>query len=279
MTIRIFSFIAIFLIYGLSFFQQERLFQKTLHQLPFPLPARIQKVVLGGFLRQLGAEMLYIKTAVFLGGREAGRDPESYASSLAQRFSVISRLHPEFIDTYYLCESSLSYIDPEYTRKANRVLERGMAALPDNWILPFFLGFNHFYYLNEPKEAAMILKPASQLPSAPPWLGHLASVLAAEGGDIYAGLIWLKAMLATEENEDLRKRYREDIAIFEQALSILRATFEYRNRYNQPPPTLEDLVPEFLPHIPQLDGRYVLSWTPPTLRLLRSNPKQQPAKK
>ena len=276
MILRTCLLIIMLLIYAASFVQQERLFKETVHELSFPLPARVQKVALG-FLRQLGAEMLYVKAAVFLGGREeGGGDPMSYAPSLSQHFSVISRLHPEFLAPYYLCESSLSSISPEYTGKANKVLELGVAALPDNWVLPFFLGFNHFYYLDQPKKAATIMERVSRMPSAPSWLGHLASVLAAEGGDIIAGLMWLNAMMNTEEDEMLRERYRKDIALFEKALTVLKATIEYRKQYKLPPSALDALVPEFLPHIPSLDGKYILSWTPPTLRLLRPHLNKQP---
>lgn len=269
---RISLFTTIFLVYGYSFFYQEHLFQQSVDQLPFPLPASIQRTALG-YLHQLGAEMLYIKTTVFLGGLEPGQDSEDYASSLAKNFSAISTLHPEFVDTYYQCESSMTGISDEYTIEANKILERGMAALPDNWVLPFFVAFNHFFELNQPKDAAVILRRVSLMPSAPAWFGHLASMLAAEGGDIYAGLMWLKGMLAIEEDELRRERYQKDIFAFEQALLVLQATFEYRNRHNRPPPTLDALVPDFLPHIPEFDGKYILSWTPPTLRLLRRDRK------
>ncbi len=265
---RIFVLIIILVTYGLFFYHQEKSAHQNSPKLPYPLPVGIQKTALG-YLRQLGAELLYIKTAVFLGGREPGLNPKSYSSSLAQHFSIMSALHPEFVDTYYLCESSLSSIDNESTLLANKILENGMKALPDNWVLPFFFGFNHLYYLNESGKASAALYQASILPKAPPWLGHLAGVLAAEGGDIYGGLMWLKAMLANEEDEVLRERYRKDILTFEQAVSVQKAISEYQNLYILPPLTLDDLVPFFLPSLPRIEGNYVLSWTPPTLRLLR----------
>jgi len=273
MMVRIIGFVLIVSVYVTVFFLQERMTQETLPRLAPTLPAKVQKVA-SGYMYQLLAEMLYIKTTVFLGGREPGQDPQGYAPSLTEHFSAISTLHPNFLDTYFLCESSLSSLGPEYARHANTVLEKGITGLPDNWILPFFKGFNHFRYLDEPREAAVILHSASRLPKAPALIGHLASVLSAQGGDIYAGLMWLKAMLATEEDEMIQKRYRKEIAIFEDAVRVLKAIQEYRNTFHHPPMTLDVLVPNFIPQLPEIKGNFILSWTPPTLRLIRPDPEQ-----
>lgn len=267
---RRFSFLmAILSLYLFCFFQQEAFFDKRPLILSFPLPAWSQKISLG-YLKQLGAEILFVKTSVFLGGLEPGRDPEDYASSLAENFETASALHPAFIDTYFFCQSSLSYIGPERTKQANSILLNGIKALPDNWILPFFIGFNYFHLLNEPKEAAYFLNQAAERPLGPQMLKSLAAILAAEGGDIYAGLTWLKAMHAMEKDELVRERYEKRIMVFEKAAVVLQATHAYREKYHQSPPTLDDLVPEFLTNLPQItEDKFVLSWDPPILRLVR----------
>jgi len=268
---RFFFLIATLSLYLFCFFQQEAFFDKKPLMLSFPLPAWSQKISLG-YLKQLGAEILFVKTSVFLGGLEPGRDPEDYASSLAENFEAASALHPAFIDTYFFCQSSLSYIGAERTRQANSILQNGIKALPDNWVLPFFIGFNYFHFLNEPKEAAYFLHQAAEKPSGPQILKSLAAILAAEGGDIYAGLAWLKAMHAMEKDELMRRRYEKRIMVFEKAALVLQAIQAYRDKYGHPPPTLSELTPEFLTHIPDIQSdRFTLVWEPPTLRLVHSN--------
>lgn len=273
MMTKIIGFASILLIYLSAFFLQERQVRHAPPHLSPTLPARVHKIA-AGYMYQLLAEMLYIKTTVFLGGRTPDQEHHSYAPTLADHFSVISTLHPDFIDTYFMCESSLSSLGHDYAQKTNAVLENGIAAKPDNWILPFFKGFNHFYYLDEPLEASTVLYSASQIPEAPVWLGHLASILSAKGGDIYAGLIWLKAMLATEKDEITQARYRNEIIVFEKAVQVLKAVREYENTFNHSPPALEDLAPKFLPRIPTLEEGYTLVWNPPTLRLTRPSKKK-----
>ena len=58
--------------------------------------------------------------------------------------------------------------------------------------------------------------------------------------------------------------------VFEKAAVVLQATHAYREKYHQSPPTLDDLVPEFLTNLPQItEDKFVLSWDPPILRLVR----------
>jgi len=255
------------LIYGALFSVQEAAQQGRAVELTPTLPAALQRTL--GYFRQIGAEMLYIKTAVFLGGRPPGTPPQTYAGQLAQHFQVISALHPKFLDTYYLSESSLPWIDTEYAKRANRVLESGARARPDEWFIPFFIGFNYFRYLHEPIKAATWLHQASQTRNAPSWLGHLSALLSARGGDIVGGLIWLRAMLAAEEDERTRAMYRADIAEFTKAARVLGAIYAYERRHGRAPESLDDLSPEFLKRLPEMQRGYVLDYNRPNLHLER----------
>ncbi len=256
------------LMYGFCFFQQEQFAKKTQYNLAFPLPSAVQKAVLG-YLSQLGGEMHFIRTAVFLGGTDSNNLSATHANSLSKNFEVMSNLHPPFIDTYFLCQATLPYFGVEKAAETNLILKKGTAALPDNWTLSFFMGFNYFYFLEDNAQAADVLMHTSKLPNAPNWLGHLASILKASGGDIYAGLIWLRAMRSAEEDEASIARYDNDIAMFEQALSVEKAISAFRKKYSREPSDLSLLVPEFLTELPDFGDNFVLVWKPPILNLKR----------
>lgn len=273
MSVRLLILFFLFLCYGIFFSLQESRFPKSGQQLSHPLPPLIQKIAFG-YLRQFGGEMQFIKASVFYGGVKPGRDPLEYAEPLANHFMAAATLHPHFVDTYYLCQSSLPYINEEYVAYANEVLGIGMEALPDDFVLPFFVGFNHFFHLKDLPNAARFLKISSEKPNGPSWLGHLASNLAAEGGDIYGGLIWLKAMLSAEEDELMRERYKHSIAMFERAVTVQQAIDSYKKQRGKYPAKLTDLVPDILPSLPDFDTPFQLIWNPPTLRLLRETKKK-----
>lgn len=270
MSGRLSIFFLLLIFYGMLFPLQETRFSESSQQLSHPLPPVIEKIALG-YLKQLGGEMHFVKASVFYGGLQPGFDPLKFAEPFARHLTAAATLHPQFIDTYFLCQATLPYINNEYAEYANSVFAQGMAALPDNFLLPFFIGFNHFYHLKDPHNAALFLKIASEKPNGPSWLGHLASTLAAEGGDIYGGLIWLKAMLAGEEDERVRERYQHSIVMFERAVTVQQAINTYKNQHGQYPAVLDALVPEELAALPEFDPPFQLSWEPPTLRLIRKN--------
>lgn len=255
--------------YGWLFSLQENHFAATDQQLAHPLPPTLQKAALG-YLRQLGGEMLFVKASVFNGGLKPGRDPLDYAEPLAQHFTAAATLHPHFIDTYFLCQATLPYINNDYARRANSILGQGITAFPENIVLPFFAGFNHFYFLGEPLEAARIFLHAAQQPDAPPILEHLATLLTAEGGDIHAALISLRGMHASEKDEQVKKRYADEITAFEKAAMVLDAIHRYRQAIGQPPARLDDLVPGYLPAIPDVGPLFRLKWKPPHLGVVRA---------
>lgn len=260
--------IFIFMIYGVLFQTHEQQSSKILPQLSPALPAPIQEIVLG-YLKEVGAEMLFIKTAVFLGRNDLPKDHEEYSTNLAQNFQVMTDIYPEFIDPYYLSESSLSYINFASASSTNRILLKGVQSYPENMIFPFFRGFNFYYYMDQSKEAAAIFSDLASRPDAPSWFGHLAGILSARGGDLYGGLMTLKAMLSTEEDEAMKERYRHDIVTFENAIRVHEATEAFFVKHGQYPQKLDQLVPQFLTQIPFFGGGFSLEWVPPNLRLLR----------
>ncbi|MFH1019244.1 MAG: hypothetical protein V1782_01330 [Pseudomonadota bacterium] len=220
--------------------------------------------------------MQFIKASVFYGGLKPGRDPLEYTEPLARHFTAAATLHPAFIDTYFLCQGTLPHVNNDYARYANNVLEQGMAALPDNFVLPFFVGFNHFYYLDEPLEAARLFHLAAAKPNGPPILEHLANILSAEGGNIYAALIGLRGMYASEKNELVKMRYAEEITAFEKAVTVLEAIQRHEKIKGMPPVALADLVPEYLPAIPDVGPIFTLEWKPPHLGVVRVAKKTTP---
>jgi len=262
------------LLYGVIFTVQEQTAQDHEISLEIALPVNFHKIT-AGYIKQLAAEMLFIKTSVFLGGIKPGTPPASYADALGNNFEVMTKLYPRFIDPYYFCQGFLTPISPEAAAKANTIFETGMAAYPEDLVLRFFHGTNFFLSMNEPLKGAEAFAEVAKLPKAPPMFAHLAALLSAKGGDITAGLISLKTMLAAEKDEIVRTRYQHEIAIFEQALNVQTALNTYISKYGAAPKTLEQLVPVFLPQLPEINDYFVLVYDPPTLHLQRPDKKKK----
>ncbi len=229
-------------------------------------PASVIKVA-GGYARQMAAFSLFVKVAIFAGGPLRGVDKMSYADNMAQNFDVMTELYPEFVDPYHYCQSFLAPISPEYAARTNRILQHGITAHPDLYYLRFFQGLNYFYYMNQPVKAAEIFFAMSKLPNAPTWFAHLAGTLMGRGGNLLAGRTMLEAMLAIEQDEHMKKRYRQSIENFNKALRVQAALDNYNKEHGKDAASLQELIPRYLDALPQLNNSFKLVWEPPLLRL------------
>lgn len=262
----------IILAYSIMFAHYDNLKSENPPQLTPALPETIYKGSLG-FLQQLGAEVLYIKTKVFLGGSDPVVSLEK-TMTLSNYFEIVNSLHPDFIDTYHFTESTLPWISPEQTRIANRILINGTQTHPDNYMLPFYLGFNHFYFLKEHKAASTYFWQSSKLEGAPSWFGHLAATLSSKSGDIIGGLILLRAMERNESSEVTKARYQHDIVEHEKAVAVFKAVQLFQSKHGRYPNNLMELTPETLPALPIFSNEYKLIYAPPELRLVKHDEEQ-----
>jgi len=236
------------------------------------LPTGVLNVLGHSYMNQLIAETLFIKAAVYYGGLNKRMD-EDNLEIIGHHFIAMSRLHPKLLDIYYRSEAVLAHRGNSHARTVNRILENGRSALPNQVALPFFEGFNYFYYLNSPIRAAEILRITSNIPHSPKWIGHLASILMASGGNIRTGMIWLKGMLAASQDENEKARYRKDILAFEKAMRVQQALDHYVHRRGKYPDSLRALLPNDLEALPTWENGYQLEYKPPKLFLRRSHQK------
>ena len=148
--------LVLFVCYGFLFVAQDKHAGTGSANLPPVLPAPILDVLGHAYLHQLIAEALFIKTAVYYGGLDKQMNGGKL-KLMGQYFFAMSQLHPRLLDIYYRSEAVLAHRGSAYARMANRILENGRRALPSQLVLPFFEGFNYFYYLDNPGRAANIL--------------------------------------------------------------------------------------------------------------------------
>jgi len=254
--------------YGFLFTTQNQHTSTASPNISPTIPVPVLDVLGHNYMNQLIAEILFIKAAVYFGGLNKQPDKDNL-EMMQQHFTAMSQLHPRLLDIYYRSESVLAHRGKSFVHATNAILEKGRVALPDQIVLPFFEGFNYFHYLNKPIKAGETLRVASNIPGSPPWIGHLASMLMASGGNIRTGLIWLKGMLAASQDEDEKRRYRQDIDAFEKAMQVQRALEHYAHKHGVYPENLSALFANELRELPTWEGNYVLEYQAPTLFLRR----------
>ncbi len=127
--------------------------------------------------------------------------------------------HPYRFAAVWLTDSETS------VRRANRLLERGIAYHPGDWRNRYHLGFNHFFYLDEPRRAAEVLESALHLEGAPGYLGGLVARLRADRGDLEVAAAFLVEMARSSDDPYARAGYQKalDEVVTERAARRLDA--------------------------------------------------------
>jgi hypothetical protein len=248
----------------LFFAQEQQQSVKEVRLMP-TMPTQVFQILGHTYMQQMLADILFIKVAVFYGG---GHKIEDSVDEMANHFLTMNTLNPKMIDFYYRTEAALADKGDDYVRTVNQILEKGREALPHQVAIPYFEGFNYYYYLDEPIKAAELLRLASTYDKKYQWLGHLASTLLAKGGSIRAGLAWLKGMYASMEDGKEKERYAADIQEFEKAMAVQAALERYAIKSGGVyPEKLSDLVPEELHMLPKFSEWFYLDYQPPQLFL------------
>lgn len=158
-------------------------------------------------------------------------------TSLDPRFAIAYRF-----GAFFLSERAPGGADrPDL---AIRLLEKAMAANPDRWEYPHDIGFVYYRRGDYPR-AADWFQRASEVPGATNWLGPLAAVTLATGGDARsARLLWQNILETSDESWIHRtaEHRLQQLDAIDQIRALERLVADYERRHGDPPPTWEDMV-------------------------------------
>jgi hypothetical protein len=150
------------------------------------------KALWSGF-RGLGADIYWLRTVQYYGGQRAFAKDKRF-DLLAPLLDITVSLDPRFDIAYkygsiFLAERKpLGAQDP---KAAIALLQRGIAAMPEEWRMRQHLGYIAFIYAHDSRLAASVLRDAAKLPGAPFWLDTMAAQFLAKGGErLAARTIW-----------------------------------------------------------------------------------------
>jgi len=168
----------------------------------FMPPTSVLHVLATGYGHAL-ADLLWMEAMWVLGDPDFG--DEDYLV-VTKMLDTITDLKPSF---YYLYRLGGSYLgaSPEGVGGATALLEKGTRAFPDDWFLPFLIGFNYFYYAGDNARAAPYLDRAASLPGAPSYLRGLAARIYAKADEKRAALALLSEVAGAEPDPERRAGY------------------------------------------------------------------------
>ncbi len=192
-----------------------------------PSGDRLKPALLGH--HYLGADFIWLQIVQVLGERShTGKDFEWLRHAL----SVVTTLDPQYVYAYDVGGVILS----EWAERvdwSNALLEKGSAANPMSWRLPFLMGFNYFFHLQNHVAAGEYMAKAAQIPGRPYFIDLFAARLYSEGNSHALALQYLEMMIQQTPDERMQAGYKErykevlisrDIHMIEEA--IARYTIE-----------------------------------------------------
>ncbi|MFQ5701354.1 MAG: hypothetical protein ACE5HU_05865 [Acidobacteriota bacterium] len=191
------------------------------------------------------ADLIYIWSIQYYSNYD-GDDRSQYLEHIYK--NVISELDPHYIDPYLLGAliMALEQGDPEM---ALRLLDKGIAANPDEWILPFEAGFTCYDNLKDYARAARYFEKAMNDPNAPIPITRLRAEMYNKMGDKRSSLRYWTQIHDTADNDyvrDISERHMHDLAIEVDLESLHKAVDAYKARHGIDPTGLEMLVREGL---------------------------------
>lgn len=212
----------------------------TLKRMSYLPDGRILKVAALGY-REVVADVLWLQVIQAMGDRHVSQETGQW---IYRALDVVTTLDPTFVRAYEAGAHALCTIVvmPE---ESNLLLEKGIRHNPQEWRLPFLLGFNLYFELGDNQKAAEAMTTAARIPGAPEIITRLAAKLLVSAKSPQQAVELLAKIYEDTSDENVKRlleqRLREaiverDLAVFEDAIERFQA------QHSQRPARLDQLV-------------------------------------
>jgi hypothetical protein len=205
-----------------------------------PNPERVRFAALG--FNAVVADYYWLQAVQILGSARSNFSDLNVV--LAQLVDVTTAVNP-WVDHPYRFAAVWLTDSEQSVRHANHLLERGIAYHPLDWRNRYYLGFNHFFYLEDAGEAARVLSTAVGLKGAPKYLGALAGRLQANQGSLETAAAFLMEMADNSDDGYSRAEYLkalDEIEVERAARRLDDARDAFEMRHGRDIDRVEDLI-------------------------------------
>ncbi|MCX5754221.1 MAG: hypothetical protein NTW97_11385 [Candidatus Krumholzibacteria bacterium] len=186
----------------------EGLAQKKhrLEVLYLPSGQFIEQASLG--YRDLSADVLWLRMVQYYGGYRMG---ENDIALFARLVDVITELDPQFVYAYVFGALIIAQDLGEF-KQGIGFLEKGIRNNPEDWRLPFELGFLNYVYARDYPKALFYFEKAARLPGAAPQAARFAAFVAAKAGYVETSIAMWEEIARTSDNTYIRELAERYIA-------------------------------------------------------------------
>ena len=190
---------------------------------------------------QLVADIVWLQAIQVIGDKRISEEGYKW---IYHAVDVVTTLNPKFDYAYQVGGVVLSALGNKIDM-SNALLEKGLKENPNVWQIPFYLGFNHFFYMDDYKKAADYMTIASRLPGRPFYIPQLAATLHVEQGNPEVALEFLERAYKETEDERIKKEIENktrEVMVARDIIFLEGGVKRYIEIYKKNPESLEDLV-------------------------------------
>jgi len=179
--------------------------RSAIQKLGYTPTGRFYRSAVGEYRWFLG-DYLSFKSVIYYGGKVkdivTGNLKEVEYYNLYRTVEASVLLNPYNEDIYYFAQGVFTW-DIGRIKEVNALIEYGLKYRGWDYQMPFFLGFNYAYFLKDYKKAAVYYQKASDI-SKSPLFTNLAARYLYEGGETTLAIGYLRAMIQTTRQEDVK---------------------------------------------------------------------------
>lgn len=211
-----------------------------------------------------------------------GRDLKN--RTLPDRFALVdpllnltTSLDPHFLIAYRFGAIFLASEPPTGPGRADlaiKLLEKGQAANPTTWQLPYDIAFVHYFHTGDFAAAAKAFEAAMAMPGAPSWLSSLAATTRARGGDRAGARKMLMEMLSSPE-ESVRRvgvRTMEQLDALDGIDQLTAAVEAFNRTFGHYPSDWQEMVRQHILSFPPADKYHAPFVYDPITHTVRLSP-------
>jgi len=156
------------------------------------------------------ADFIWFESLQYYGDRKEKKASLEYLSNI---FNSITNLDPYFEQAYSF-GATLVGTDGHNWKGCEQLLKKGMINLPDDWRMPFFLGFFNYMWYKNYRAAELWFKIAVKKPGCPERIYHFIPFMHFRMGDYYTGMLMWIEIYNNAKNEQEKKGALQNIKVY-----------------------------------------------------------------
>jgi len=189
------------------------------------------------------SDFLFLKVSTFFGGKFINKEmlSEKQAEYAYDSVDVITDLDPWFWDAYLFADMLLTW-DFGQIDKANDLLFKAKKYRTTDFKVPYYIGFNYFYFLKDTLNGSKYLMEASMLPGSPSYLPALATRFSMYQNQFEPAILFLENILKNTQNPAMAKQMETRLKTLILLEALEKKVHEFKNTYGFYPKQINELV-------------------------------------